>query len=1034
MTRKFWRNSFFRQAIRITLLSLALILILFPVDNAQGNQQGKDEPEIEEELMAQIRRDGSVGYLIYFGNNIDLSPAYSMEWEERGNFVYNALQEAAEESQKDVRAFLDEQGVSYQSFWIENVIIVEKSNFRLFNQLKTFPEIESLRARRIMTVIEPVKENDASSVLGIEENIAHVAAPDVWNMGYTGKGIIVANIDTGVRYTHQALRSQYRGNLGEGSFNHNYNWWDPYGSYNSPADDNGHGSHTMGIMVGDDGGSNQIGMAPDAEWIACRACAGTSCTDEALLECAQFIAAPWDLNKANPNPSKRPHIVNNSWGDCSTSYDDWYQDVVDAWHAAGIYPVFSNGNASNCYYSYPPGLNTVGNPARYGNVTGVGSSGKSNGLYASHSNWGPTDDADTVNPRGYPYLKPQVIAPGVFIRSSYATSDAAYANLTGTSMSAPHVSGLVALMWDAAPCLVGDYANSETIIEETANPVPYNSGGSPPPGPGNVPNYATGWGEIDALAAAQASIEFCGGNFLSGKVTSSFDAQPISEALVTASSTLTYTTHTDEEGDYSFLVYAGVYTVTASSYGYATKVITDVVVNGNTTLDISLDPLPNWLISGTVVDASAGWPVYAQITIDGYPGSPIWTDPISGWYSIMLAQGTDYVFKVEDFWSSYSTENVNTGILNNDLTLDISLNISDTVCTAPGYYKNTVFSENFDSGVLPTGWTIVDNASTGAVWTFDDAGGRSNLTGGTGLFAIADSDQAGRVNMDTELRTPQLDFTGYTSPKLEFKYDWRVYDEEEIADVDISTNGSAGPWTNIWRRQSSSDRGPKTAKIDLSAYSGQSNIMLRFHYFDAFFEWWWQVDDVLIYDTCAHLDGGLAAGHIFDKSTSQPINDAEISNDSINVAASLPTPADPNVDDGFYTIFSLADTHIFTATKPGYSNDIASINVISSSTVTYDFWLYPSPAANFSASPVHGSAPLTVQFTDISTGIITSWLWDFGDGGTSNLQNPSHEFASEGRYDISLTIGGPGGSDQEVKTGYIWVCYINYIPFLVRDN
>ena len=97
---------------------------------------------------------------------------------------------------------------------------------------------------------------------------------------------------------------------------------------------------------------------------------------------AEFFAAPWDLTGANANPDKRPNAVNNSWGDCSRSYDPWYQDVVDAWHAAGIYPVFSNGNASNCGYPAPPGLNTVGNPARYGNVTGVGSSGRDNGQYA----------------------------------------------------------------------------------------------------------------------------------------------------------------------------------------------------------------------------------------------------------------------------------------------------------------------------------------------------------------------------------------------------------------------------------------------------------------------------------------------------------------------------------------------------------------------------------------------------------------------------------------------------------------------------
>ena len=91
--------------------------------------------------------------------------------------------------------------------------------------------------------------------------------------------------------------------------------------------------------------------------------------------------------------------------------------------------------------------------------------GQRNGQYADHSNWGPTDNADTVNPRGYPDLKPQVLAPGVNIRSSVNTGDSAYGGMSGTSMSAPHVAGLIALMWGAAPCLVGDYATTETLIE-----------------------------------------------------------------------------------------------------------------------------------------------------------------------------------------------------------------------------------------------------------------------------------------------------------------------------------------------------------------------------------------------------------------------------------------------------------------------------------------------------------------------------------------------------------------------------------------
>ena len=479
--------------------------------NAMSRPSGQPGIEVEPDLLAEMSAEGVAAYLIYLRERPDLSPALGMDWQQRGRFVVDALQRAAERSQAGVRAYLDARGVDYKPFWIDNVIVVNSSNQTALNGLMDFPEIEALRARREPILYRPEKSEVASyGPLAVEPNISHVGADQVWGMGITGEDIVVANIDTGVLYTHEALVNQYRGNLGGGAFDHNYNWWDPAsgGSDLVPNDYDGHGSHTMGTMLGDDGAGNQIGMAPGATWMACQA---FESSDDELLECGQFMAAPWDLAGANPNPDLRPHVVNNSWGDCLQTADHWYDGVIDSWHALGIYPIFSNGNASNCGYPSPPGCRTVGNPARAGNVTGVGSTGRSDGQYATHSNWGPTDDPDTVNPRGSS-LKPQVMAPGVDIRSSI-NRDSVYDSYSGTSMSAPHVVGLIALMWQAAPCLVGDYATTETIIEETATPIPYASGCGGE-GPGNVPNHATGWGEIDAVAAVQAARDYCGADWL----------------------------------------------------------------------------------------------------------------------------------------------------------------------------------------------------------------------------------------------------------------------------------------------------------------------------------------------------------------------------------------------------------------------------------------------------------------------------------------------------------------------------------------
>ena len=81
----------------------------------------------------------------------------------------------------------------------------------------------------------------------------------------------------------------------------------------------------------------------------------------------------------------------------------------------------------------------------------------------------------------------------------------------------------------------------------------------------------------------------------------------------------------------------------------------------------------------------------------------------------------------------------------------------------------------------------------------------------------------------------------------------------------------------------------------------------------------------------------------------------------------------------------------------------------------------PAPVADFSSSSTMGEVPWIVNFTDLSTGSISSWSWDFGDGGSSILPNPSYEYATGGTYTVSLTVTGPGGSDTETKFDYITV-------------
>nr|BFE86875.1 hypothetical protein GCM10020093_094760 [Planobispora longispora] len=180
--------------------------------------------------------------------------------------------------------------------------------------------------------------------------------PRVWNeLGSRGEGIVVANIDTGVQFDHPALADRYRGRNADGTLGHDYNWFDPAGVCPAaePCDNNDHGTHTMGTMVGGEG-ANVIGVAPGARWIAAKGCESNTCTDASLLAAGQWVLAPTDLDGRNPRPDLAPHIVNNSWG--GAGFDPWYKEIVEAWVAAGIFPAFSNGNLAGA------GCNSSGSP------------------------------------------------------------------------------------------------------------------------------------------------------------------------------------------------------------------------------------------------------------------------------------------------------------------------------------------------------------------------------------------------------------------------------------------------------------------------------------------------------------------------------------------------------------------------------------------------------------------------------------------------------------------------------------------------
>ncbi len=465
---------------------LGLMFVFLPLGLARAQTQAVAH-KIDPQVFTDLSQDGKVTFFVVLREQMNASHAVTIRDRKiRGEAVVDSLKETAARTQAPIVDFLARAKAEVTTYWIVNTIKVTTHDERLIQDLAAFPNVALIKADETWQIPEPIPGAQEPTIQAVEWGVARVRAPEVWTQfNVRGEGIVVANIDTGVQFNHPALVSQYRGLQSGGTFDHNYNWHDPSRICGSPSlipcDNNGHGTHTMGTAVGDDGGTNQIGVAPGAKWIAAKGCESNSCSLSALLSSGQWVLAPTDLNGQNPRPDLRPHIVNNSWGGGGGS--TFYQATVQAWRNAGIFPAFSIGNGgSSC--------GTAGSPGDYPESFGVGAIDIFDNI-AGFSSRGPANGFGGI-------VKPNVSAPGVSVRSSVPTNS--YASLSGTSMAAPHVAGVVALLWAAMPELVGDIAGTEDILQRTAQ-----FRGSTQCGSEGPPNNVYGWGIVDSLAAVQDS-------------------------------------------------------------------------------------------------------------------------------------------------------------------------------------------------------------------------------------------------------------------------------------------------------------------------------------------------------------------------------------------------------------------------------------------------------------------------------------------------------------------------------------------------
>jgi subtilisin family serine protease len=524
----YFRNtvSFSRFVPFVCLIGVwSSLTLVAPNPFAAPQPTSKISPALRQAFLQQ----GTVDYLVVFGDEADLRSAAALPTKAaKTRFVYDQLRWQADHSQAAVLTLLKREGVSWRQHYLINAIAI-RSDTHTAQQLAALSNVRRLSL--VKPLAAPLPKPDTNqfpipnpqslipnyqlpitnlqSPTAIEWGVARVKAPEVWNTyGKRGEGIVVATADTGVQWDHPALKPHYRGWNGV-TATHTYHWHDAiHGASTAcgsdttiPCDDNGHGTHVTGIMVGDDGAGNQIGVAPGAQWIGCRNMANGWGTIARYIECFEFFLAPYPPN-GNPLTDGRPDlaadIINNSWScpppsggeDCDLAHLNDIRTSVQNLEAAGILVVAAASN-------YGSACSTVREPpAIYPETFAVGATDSGDNI-ASFSSRGPVT-IDGSNRR-----KPDVSAPGVNVRSSYPTNS--YTTLNGTSMASPHASGVAALLWSVVPTMSGNITQTKTVLQDTAFPRTTLEGCGGDSGAA-VPNNVYGYGIVNAFAAVQQFI------------------------------------------------------------------------------------------------------------------------------------------------------------------------------------------------------------------------------------------------------------------------------------------------------------------------------------------------------------------------------------------------------------------------------------------------------------------------------------------------------------------------------------------------
>jgi len=389
---------------------------------------------------------------------------------------------------------------------------------------------------------------------------------------------------------------------------------------------------------------------------------------------------------------------------------------------------------------------------------------------------------------------------------------------------------------------------------------------------------------------------------------------------------------------------------------------------------------PTVQVSGTVTDGSGhGWPLFARIEFTSASTEPVmaYSDPVTGAYATSLADGTTFTTVVTAVAPGYAPAGGTVVTAGAPVDADWTL-FASALCDAPGYaagaFGPPVFSESFDGGVLPPGWTV--ETSGGSDWKVisgaDPCGfPEGNQTGGSGAYAIANG--FCDFFVDTYLVTPPIDLSASGNAAIRWANDFADGGNSDTAEVEVSIDGGA-TWTSVWRASGSAP-GPGTIIADMSFAAGQPGVQVRFHY-AVFFGLWWEVDDVAIGPvSCSSLTGGLLVGSVSDANTGLGLSGATVT--ALADGSSTTTAPAPGQGDGYYTLFAAGSgSQDFQAEADLHTSLTRSATITPDAVVRLDFAL---PAGLLGASP----RPLSASVSPGATQVVTLDITNSGTGDAS---------------------------------------------------